>query len=155
MRKIFKKGITIIEILVVLAIIGVIISVVIPQFANVRENQVLKSGVQDILSSVNKARGETLSSLNSSEYGVHFQSDTVIIFKGKIFSAGAMDNETVSITAPASITNVTLGGASGASGDMYFSRLSGNPSATGTITISTGSFSKIITISAVGVASSN
>lgn len=155
MKNFYKKGITIIEVLVVIAVVGIIVSVVIPQFAKTRENQVLKSGVQDILSSIDKARTQTLSSLNSSEYGVHFQSDKVIIFKGKVFPAGASDNETISITTPASITNVTLGGVSGISGDMYFNRLSGSPSTTGTITISTANYSKIITISATGIASMN
>ena len=168
MRKIFKKacppslrsgvsgrGITIIEALVVIAIIGILVAIVIPQFAKTRENQVLKSAVSDMLSSFSKARSETLSSLNSSEYGVRFESDKVIIFKGKVFSSGAADNETISITTPATIANVTLGGVSAVSGDMYFSRLSGSPSKTGTVTISTASLSKIITISATGVASVN
>ncbi len=151
----YKKGITIIELVVVLAIIGVIVAVVFPRFAQIRENQVLKNGVADVLSSIDKARGETLSSLNSSEYGVHFQSDKVVIFKGKVFSAGDANNETVSLTTPSAITNVTLGGISGASGDIYFNRLFGAPSATGTVTVATPSFSKIITISATGVASTN
>ncbi|TSC78049.1 MAG: Uncharacterized protein G01um101424_183 [Parcubacteria group bacterium Gr01-1014_24] len=155
MKNFYNRGITVIELLVLAAAIGLIILIVLPQFSKIKENQVLKSGVQDTLSSINKARGKTLSSLNSSEYGVHFQSDKIIIFKGKVFSASATDNETVNIITPASIANVTLGGVSGTSGDIYFNRLSGSPSATGTITISTASYSKIITISATGVASVN
>lgn len=155
MRNFYHKGTTVIELTILLLVIGLMAAVIIPQFSKTRENQVLKSGVADVLSSINKARGVTLSSLNSSEYGVHFQSDKVIIFKGKVFSAVAPDNETINIITPASISNVTFGGVSGTSGDIYFNRLSGSPSTTGTITISTSSFSKIITISATGVASVN
>lgn len=155
MKNFYEKGLTVIELLIIVAVLGVIILIVLPQFSKTRENQVLKSGVGDTLSSIDKARGETLSSLNSSEYGVHFQSDKVIIFKGKVFSAGAGDNETINIITPASISDVTLGGVSGTSGDIYFNRLSGSPSITGTVTISTTSYSKIITISATGVASVN
>ena len=151
----FGRGVTVIELLVLISVIGLIILIVLPQLSQTRENQVLKSGVEDVLSSINKARGGTLSSLNSSEYGVRFQSDRVIIFKGKVFSAIAPDNETINIAAPASITNVTLGGVSGTSGDMYFNRLSGSPSTIGTVTLSTTSYTKIITISATGVASVN
>ena len=146
---------TIIEVLAVITVLGIIFSIVIPQFSKTKELQVLKNGVQDGLSSINKARSQTLASLNSSEYGVHFQSDKVIIFKGDIFDPSATDNETINIVTPANISNVTLGGISGNSGDVYFNRLSGSPSRTGTITISTTSYSKIITISATGVASSN
>lgn len=151
----YKRAMTLIELLVVIAVLGIIFSVVIPQFSKTRELQVLKNGVEDVLSSIGKARGETLASLNSSEYGVHFQADKVIIFKGKVFIADAPDNEIISIISPASISNVTFGGVSSASGDIYFNRLSGLPSDTGTITISTSSFSKIITISATGASSVN
>ncbi len=155
MNNYYKKGISALEILVVVALIGILVAVIIPQFSKSREQAVLKSAVGDTLSSIDKARGETLSSLNSSSYGVHFQSNKVIIFTGTTFSSGASSNESINFTTPASITNVTLGGVSGASGDFYFTRLSGAPSTIGTITISTTSYSKIITISATGVASSS
>ncbi|OGI67884.1 hypothetical protein A3A05_01695 [Candidatus Nomurabacteria bacterium RIFCSPLOWO2_01_FULL_41_12] len=152
MKNFYEKGITVIELLVLVAAIGLIVLIVLPQFSKLKENQVLKSAVADTLSSINKARGKTLSSFNSSEYGVHFQSDKVIIFTGKVFSAVAGDNETIDLTLPATISAITL---TGGAADIYFNRLSGAPSVTGTITISTTSYSKIITISATGVASVN
>jgi Tfp pilus assembly protein FimT len=149
----FKKqfGITVIEILVVIAVLGIIFSIVIPQFSKMRESAVLKTAVGDILSSVNKARSETLSSLNSSSYGVHFQSDKVIIFKGISFVSNDQNNETISIVTPASISNGTFI----LPANIYFNRLSGSPSTTGSVIVSTTSYSKTITISATGVASSN
>jgi Tfp pilus assembly protein FimT len=147
-----RRGITVAELLVIIAAIGLLALIVLPQFSKTRELQTLKDGVQNILSSIDKARGETLSSLNSSSYGVHFQSDKVIIFKGTVFSANDANNETVSFTSPASISNIALG--TGVS-DIYFNRLSGAPSHSGTVTISTTSYSKIITIWATGVASSS
>ena len=152
MKNFFEKGITVIELLVLVAVIGLIILAVLPQFSKIRENQVLKNGVVDILSSIDKARAKTLSSFNSSEYGVHFQSDKVIIFKGKIFSDVAGDNEAIVITTPATMSDISL---TGGGVDIYFSRLSGVPNATGTVTIITTSYSKVITISATGVASVN
>lgn len=154
-KNFYKKGITIIELLVVLAVLGIISSIVIPQFSKMRENQVLKSGVQDILSSLDKARSQTLASLNSSEYGVHFETDKIIIFKGTFFPADDPNNESISIISPASISNVTLNLVSGIPGEMYFNRLSGSPSKTGTVTISTTNYSKIITIWATGVVSAD
>lgn len=153
MKNFYKKGITIIELLVVLAVLGIIISVVMPQFSKIRENQVLKSGVQDILSSIDKARSQTLASLNSLNYGVRFEVDKIILFKTQAFDANAVDNETINIITPATISNVTLNLVSGAFGEMYFNRLSGSPSKTGTVTISTPNYSKMITISATGTAS--
>ena len=150
-----QKGITVVEILVVIAIMSIILRIVLPQFSKSKENQVLKNGAEDVVAVLDKARSQTLASFNSSEYGVHFQSDKVIIFKGKVFSSGASDNENISIVTPATISNVTLGGVSGTTGDMYFNRLYGAPSTTGTITVSTSSYSKTVTISATGTASMN
>ena len=143
------------ELLIVFAILGVLLLLILPQFSKLRENQVLKAAVNDTLSTLNKARSKTLASVNSSVYGVHFQSDKVIIFTGTVFSAVAANNEDINIVSPASITDVTLNGLSGSDGEMYFNRLSGAPSKIGTITVSTSSFSKIITIAATGVASTN
>jgi len=148
----FKKGFTVIELLIVIAVLGIILSIVLPQFSKIKENQVLKNGVADVLSSINKARSQTLSSLNSSEYGVHFQSDRVIIFKGTSFDSGAGDNETINIISPATISTITiLGGGE----DIYFNRLSGTPSTTGSVVVSSANFSKTIVISATGTASVN
>jgi len=143
----YRKGFSLIEVLIVIAVLAVIATVVLPQFSKVRENQVLKSGVEDILSSLDKARANTLSSLHSSSYGVHFEAGQIVIFKGTSYSSGDSNNETVSIVSPASITSGNF--------DVYFNRLTGAPSNTGAITITTPNYSKTITISATGVASSN
>lgn len=153
MTNFYKKGITIIELLVVLAVLGIIFSIVIPQFSKMRENQVLKSGVQDILSSLDKARSQTLASLDSSEYGVHFEADKIIIFKGKDFIDETIGNEIINIITPATISSVALGCTPTIPCDIFFNRLSGSPSVNGTITISTTDYSKKITIWATGVAS--
>ncbi len=155
MKHFYKTGITIIELLIVLAVLGLIFLTVIPQFSKLKEDEVLQSSVGDILSSISKAQSETLASASSSNYGVHFQSGEIVIFKGTAYSSGNSNNETINISSPASISNVTFGGVSSTSGDMYFNKHYGTPSTTGTVTVSTASFSKVITISATGVASSN
>ena len=155
MKNFYKKGITILELLIVLAILGLFIALTLFQFSKFREQQVLKSSVNDTLSSISKARSQTLSSLNSFVYGIHFESDKVIIFKGTVFNNNDPLNEIINIISPATISNVTLGGISGTSGEMYFNRLYGVPSKTGMVTISIPSSSKVITISATGSASIN
>lgn len=152
MKNIYNKGITIVELMIVIAIIIILVAVALPKFSEMRNIEVLKSATEDVLSMINKARTQTLSSVDSSEYGVHFQSDKVIIFKGTNYSAGASTNEELLILTPANISNINL--TSGAT-NLYFSRLTGNPSRTGTVTISNGSFTRIITISATGIASAN
>ena len=143
---------TVIEVIVVVAVVGLLVALVLPQFNKLRENQTLKTAAEDVLTALGKARGQTLSSLNSSAYGVHFQSDKVVIFKGQNYSAAAPDNENISLISPATISDISF---SGAGSDIYFERLTGAPSAYGSITITSGANTKIITISATGNASAN
>ncbi len=155
MKNFYKKGIGMVEILVVIGGLFLLFVITIPQLSKIRENQVLKSSVGDIMSVINKAQSKTLASVDSSSYGVHFQSDQVILFKGVSYSALDDDNESIDIVFPSSISNVTLAGVSGTSGDMYFNRLTGAPSKSGSITVSTSSYVKTITLSATGVVSIN
>ncbi len=139
----------------VVAGIALIVAIVIPQFSKIRERETLKSGVENTVGALDKARNKTLASVASSSYGVHFQSDRVVIFKGIVYSANDANNEVITLTTPSSISNVTLGGVSGSSGDVYFNRIYGTPNTTGTVTVSTGNYSKVITISNTGSTSSN
>ena len=152
MKNFYKKGITAVELLIVISVLGIIFSIIIPQFSKIKENQLLKNGVEDIVSSINKARGQTLASINSSSYGVHFQSDKVIIFEGTVFSANDPDNEILDITSPVAISTITI---TGGGTYFYFNRLNGMPSATGTIVVSSTNFTKSISISATGIVSVN
>jgi type II secretory pathway pseudopilin PulG len=148
-----QKGLSSLEIIVAAAILGLVVAVTLPQFSKSRERQVLSGAVGDALAALNTARADTLGSLESSSYGVRFEPSRITIFKGTSFTAGAAENTEIGISSPAAISNVTLGGASGSTGSIYFNRLSGNPSTSGTVTISTPSYSKVISISATGALS--
>lgn len=151
-KKIKTKGISVIEMLIVVAVIGILLAVVLPQFSGVKNAQVLNSAAQDVVSTLNKARSQTLASLDSSEYGVHFQSDKIVLFKGTSYSSSNSNNENVNMISPATISNINLtGGAS----NIYFSRLTGSPSASGTVTISVGAKTKAITVFSTGIVSLN
>jgi len=152
MKNYTKKGVSMIEILITIATVVILLVVVLPSFSKMRENQTLKSAVEDVTSTIDKAKSNTFSSINSSEYGVHFASNQVVLFTGTVYSANDVNNEVLNITTPATISNISL--TSGAV-DLYFDRLTGEPNKYGTITISTTSFSKIITISATGSISVN
>lgn len=148
----FKKGFTLIEMLVILAILAILIIVVLPSFSTMRDNQILKTTVSEALSVLDKAKSQSLSSVNSSEYGIHFESDKIVIFKGTTYSSSDVNNEDFLISSGVSISSVNL---TGGAVDIYFDRLSGVPNKTGSVTISVSSTSKIVTISATGTASMN
>jgi len=149
------SGFTLLEAIIVIAIIGIIVAVAFPQLSKVKNVQILKSSSEDIISILNKARSQTLASLNSQHYGVRFEPNSIIIFTSDSYNAGDASNEIINISSPASISNISL---SGGASEFYFNRLTGAPTRTGTITVSIAtdaSLTKTITISATGGVSMN
>ena len=155
-----KKGIAIVEILTIVAVVSILTITVLPGFSKIRKIQILKSTTEDVISIIEKARSQTLASLDSSNYGVHFESDKIIIFKGTSFSPGNVDNKQINIMSPVTISNCTIivscSPSTNGNASLYFNRLTGLPNRSGTLTISAPGISdKIVTISGVGHASVN
>lgn len=140
------------ELLLVIAVLGLLFVVILPQFSKTRELQVLKNAVGGVASSLSQARSRTLASVDSFSYGVHFQTDKIVIFKGTRFVEGAPTNEILNLTEPATIATIAI---TGGGNDIYFARLNGVPNTTGSIIVSTSNYSKTITISATGAVSIN
>lgn len=152
MNKSKKKGISAIEVITTVSIVVLITVVVLPQFSKIKERQSLNNSASTVITALNKASSQSLASVDSYVYGVRFNANSIVVFRGTAYSASTL-NETLDIPSPSSITDVTLNGVSAIPGEMYFNRLTNIPSKTGTVTITTGSSQKIITIGATGIVS--
>lgn len=148
MRLNLQKGISALEVIIVIVILVLLISVTLAKFKDLRESQALQVATTEIVSVLKKANSQTLASIDSSEYGVHFSTNAVIIFKGTSYPSGS--DETTAIDDPAYISAITL---AGGGDDVYFNRLSGVPSTTGTVTVAVSGATKTITIGATGIIS--
>jgi len=154
MRNNYIKAFTLIEILFVISILGILLAIALPNLNSLRSNQILNSTTVDVVSAINKASSQTLASLDSSSYGVHFASDRVVIYKGTVYDVNDLDNQVVEIDPPATISVIGLGGYT----SIYFERLTGAPSIHGTVTIGLTSgvhMERTIIIDATGRVSSN
>ena len=143
--KITARGFTIVEILVVLVIMGIIVTIVQSSFSRLNSSQALNTEADGVLSMVERARARSVSSENASEYGIRFASTSVTLFAGKIYGASST-NEIKNLNSNVRISNINL---TGGVSDVYFNRLSGKPSATGTVALSLvggASTTKTITI---------
>ena len=141
------------EILIAIAVVGILAATVLPGFSKIKKIQALKGETENIVSAIGKARSQTLASLNSSNYGVHFEANKVIIFSGTSFFSDEVSNQVIDLTSSVTISDINL---NNNGSDLYFNRLSGLPNTNGTITVSaSGISSKIITISSTGSASVN
>lgn len=115
-----------------IAIIALVSAVILGSFESLRTTKLLDTESAAVVTLLSDARERTLSSVNSSRYGVHIETARAVLFAGTAFVDGAPSNEARTLDARVSIANIALtGGAS----DIVFKRLSGEVSATGTIDI--------------------
>lgn len=150
-----SKGITALELLMVVAIMAILAAIVVSPFAQFRNSKVLDTAGENALSILTKARGNTLSSKNSYQYGVHFESSQVVLFRGATYSPSDVNNEIVVLDSALEISSISL---TGAGSDVLFDRLTGKTSQDGTIIIrikSDISKTRTITVNATGVVSAN
>ncbi len=157
MKALHKKGFTLIEILFVIAIIGILISIILPQFSKMRQNQLLASSASDIVSVLNKASSQSINSLDSSSYGVYFENDSVVLFKGEVYDSNSPDNQALSLNEGITISDIDLFKVSddSATVEVYFARLTGRPNAYGDIILTIGNLNKIISLNKAGGISIN
>lgn len=153
----YNRGISFFELIIVVAIIGIIVAVSIPSFSSFRNRQVVRNTAEDVVTLLNQARNDTLLSKSSTYYSVHIESSRAVLFTGGTFDTNAASNKVVAfdalVTAPSGSITLNNGGV-----DVKFDRLTGDTSNYGTIQvnlISDSTIKKIITVNKLGVVSAN
>jgi type II secretory pathway pseudopilin PulG len=153
-----QKGISIVEIIIVIAITAMLIIVVLPTLSSFRNQQALRNTTEDVLSLLNEARSDTQGSLNGTNYSVYIQSTQATYFAGSTYTNGLSTNKVVTYDSRATVPASGGINLNGGGSIVTFNRLSGDTSTYGTIIIqlvSDATQQKTITISKTGFASSN
>jgi len=126
----YGAGFTIIEIIVAVAILMVISVFTLVALNTFRENQSLKNSVNETIALINQARSKTLSSQDFSQYGIHFESSRIVLFKGTIFSEPNPDNVVLTLASSIEISSISL---DGGGVDLVFQKLTGKTDQFGSI----------------------
>ncbi|OGZ44836.1 MAG: hypothetical protein A3J54_00695 [Candidatus Ryanbacteria bacterium RIFCSPHIGHO2_02_FULL_45_13b] len=147
------RGFTIFELLLVIAIIGILLAIVISGFSNLRQSSDFTLAVDEAVSFLQEARAKTLSSENDSMYGVHFETSQFVLFVGDTYNPANASNKVRVFPSSVQIssTNLTGGGS-----NVVFKRLTGETDTKGTITFQRTddpSITKIIEVVSTGLAS--
>ena len=111
----------------------------------------MSKDVDSIVSLVEKTRNMSLNRKNDSSYGVYFSTSTVTSYAGASLGLGNVLT-VYNIENPVSVSNISL---STGGRDVHFTKITGTPSATGTISIGTNSRTRVITIFGTGIIESN
>lgn len=148
-----KNGFTLLEILVSIAIITLLTAIGWNTLSRFRQTVDLNRSAEAGISSLNDARSRTLSSVDSSQYGVHFQTDSVVLFKGTSYATSNPDNVEFLVPGTVQISSISL---TGGGSDVLFARLTGATNQSGTITFrlsANTAETRMITILSSGVIS--
>ena len=148
-----KSGLSIVEFLVILSIIFLLSALVLNTFIDLRKYQSLKKDTEIIVEVLNQARSQTISSLGSTQYGVHMASSKVTLFSGSSYDPASTTNKDYPLSSTDTILTITL---AGGGSDVIFQRLSGETLQDGTIVISSPTTSKTesVTIYKTGIVES-
>ena len=153
MHRFTEKGFTLLEIIIVIAILGILTAITITAFRPFKQGTDLDTTTEHILGLLLEARAKTLSSENSMQYGIHFEGTRVVLFTGSAYSAIDPLNEETILPTTITISAITL---AGGGSDVVFTRLTGETAAYGTITlrlVADTSKTKQIAITATGLSS--
>ena len=123
-----NSGFTFIEVLVVIAVLGILATITVSSFSDYAARQQHSSEINDVIRSVIEQRSRALAALNDTEHGVYASTSIITMFEGTTYSAGTGTNRSVTLlytTATSSFSNGLL--------YISFAKITGEPSATGTI----------------------
>lgn len=129
-----KRGFTLIEILLVIAITGVIVAVSISPLNNLIKAQALDKDYISVAALVDQAKSLSINSKAGSQYGVRFTGSTAVLFKGINYTPGDPNNQIYDLNSRVNISEIDFDG--GAADEIVFSRLTGYANASGTVTVS-------------------
>jgi len=117
-----NSGFTLIELLVVLSLFLIIIVLTITSFRFFEIKSVLNKTAKEIISTLELARSRTLASDGDSRWGVYFEQDNFVLFKGNEYNPELSDKEINNISERLEIYDIDL---FEGSSEIIFTRLIG------------------------------
>src|SRR3989338_7817252 len=124
------RGFSFIELLVVIGVIAVLASGVLIAYRSANGGIELKTNAFKIVDVLNLARQRPIASLGSSEYGVHFEANQLVLFKGAAYSAPDPDNIFYALPDALEIADVSL---AGGGSEVVFDRITGKTVQSGSL----------------------
>jgi|SRR3989344_5663858 len=149
-----KTGFTILEMLAVITILAILGAILVGSLSVFNKSQALSLDVEQVMSVIEQARNQTLTSKGGSQYGVHFEATRFILFAGSTYSAQDPNNQIFMLNPLNTVQSVTF---TGGGTNVIFTRLTGDTLQNGSIVLSSASLgkTKTVTIHKTGLIEAN
>lgn len=148
---VFKQGYSLLEVLIVIGILFLFLLLSMNVFSSFNKDRKLESEAETIISIINEAKSKTMAGEFASEYGLHFELNRIVFFKGIMFIESNSENKEYKLLPEIEIYNISL---NGGGQDIVFKKFSGETENYGNISLgfkNNHSKSKIIKISISGI----
>lgn len=143
-----QHGRSVIELLLVIAILSLLVAVVATPFSNFRKTQALENTTNTVISILGEAHARTLAGVGDTNYGVHLATTAATLFAGSTYSSGASTNDVYTFETPVQLGTVSV---NGGGSDVVFDRLKGTTGDYGTISVQiSGGDTRTISVTATG-----
>lgn len=145
------RGFTVLELLLVIAIMAVLLATILPSFMNFRRSSLLNTETMETVTLINRARLLSVSSKNDNQYGIHLESSKVVLFQGTTYNAASTTNEVHVFDPNLVSTSTTI---NGGGSEIVFDKVTGatTQNATTTLLITGTTSSTTILIYGTGIA---
>lgn len=123
-----SAGYTLVELLLVVGIIGILITLITGSLTNYQVQSNVTALTSEVIAEMKEQQtramsGDTDGTADSMHFGVHFDSDKYVLFRGTIYSPVDTANISMNLPEQMEFSNITFPG-----GDVIFSRVSGEVS---------------------------
>ena len=150
-----KQGVTLIELLIAIGILSIVISLSVVSYNKWQQQVFLTNQVGELKSAISKTQQLAVASANDTNWGVHFENNQYIIFKGSSYSEVDPDNEIHDLQGVVIINSASAlsDGIGGYGPNLIFSKFTGQTNNTGTISLmpaTNAAITQTITIYEVG-----
>jgi type II secretory pathway pseudopilin PulG len=138
-----KRAFTLLEVLSTIAIIMILFGISLPVYSSMQFSSDVDNAVKITVSTLRSAQAQAMAGLEDSQWGIRANGGVITLFRGDSYASRVAGYD----------LDYTLPGGVGVSGvgEVVFSKVTGNPSTTGTINFSKYDSSGQITINAKGI----
>lgn len=138
-----KRGFTLLEMMLSVALIGILMGVSIPVFLSFQTRSDMDVAANIIAQSLHRAQILAQASDGDSSWGVKVSSSTITLFKGVgYFSRDTTVDELFDISSAITATGTT---------EVVFAKFTGLPAAVGSINLSASGQARVVTINSRGL----